>query len=134
MRILGVSGEMIQGAPNATAATGHHPAFERRILQWHWQARMNKNIHLFPSVVHTSSAIDILLLVDLLVFDISNILPLSWWIWEILVCLRDFGQIPGPSSVLFGGCCCGCCCCVFPALLFSAHLINCAQLILKLSV
>ena len=26
------------------------------------------------------------------------------------------------------GCCC-CCCCVFPSLLFSAHLINCVQLI-----
>jgi hypothetical protein len=24
---------------------------------------------------------------------------------QILVCLGDFGQIPGPSSVLFGGCC-----------------------------
>ncbi len=41
----------------------------------------------------------------------------------ILVDLGDFGQIPGPSSVLFGG---GC---VFVSLLFSAHLINCAQLI-----
>jgi hypothetical protein len=43
----------------------------------------------------------------------------------ILVDLGDFGQIPGPSSVLFGGCCC----CVFVSLLFSAHLINCVQLI-----
>ena len=46
---------------------------------------------------------------------------------KILVGLGDFGQTPGPSSVLFGGCGCGCC--VFVSLLFSAHLINCAQLI-----
>jgi hypothetical protein len=40
-------------------------------------------------------------------------------IHSILVCLGDFGQILGPSSVLFGGCCC---CCGFVSLLFSAHL------------
>ena len=46
----------------------------------------------------------------------------------ILVGLGDFGQTPGPSSVLFwrvraaAGC-------VFVSLLFTAHLINCVQLI-----
>ena len=38
---------------------------------------------------------------------------ISWWIGYL--------TIPGPSSVLFG--------CVFVSLLFTAHLINCAQLI-----
>jgi hypothetical protein len=41
----------------------------------------------------------------------------SWWIGHL--------TIPGPSSVLFGG---GC---VFVSLLFTAHLIDCAQLRLE---
>ena len=43
MGILGVSGEMIQGAPNATVETGHHPAFERRILQCECESDSNQS-------------------------------------------------------------------------------------------
>ena len=43
MGILRVSGEMIQGAPNATVETGHHPAFERRILQCECESDSNQS-------------------------------------------------------------------------------------------
>ena len=47
---------------------------------------------------------------------------------KILVDLGDFGQIPGPRGLVlhYSG---GCCRSVFVSLLFTAHLINCAQLI-----
>jgi hypothetical protein len=45
----------------------------------------------------------------------------SWWVWEIL------DKHPALVRYYSGGC--GCCCCVFVPLLFTAHLINCAQLI-----